>query len=247
MHDCCHLLTKGNASFPCSVLLLPPRHQGGLHLWTVVFACAVLYLFLAKLAPSHGGDVGRPTRERAGASECAAAVPAVRPALASFRDRARRNLNLSHAPPPSFKLMVAANGILFDEAVDTSSSSTSSSASHWKLCAGAEDAIHVLASLAKVYVVCKVPNDATASALKPRLEKLLASAGEKLTGAPRILFCAQSKSKVSMARQVEPDVYIDADVDVDVTRELQRFKIQTKTIPKGTNLYDYLNNNNDNT
>lgn len=88
-----------------------------------------------------------------------------------------------------------------------------------------ESSIEVLRELVismrkKVFLVCEVEDDIGEAVILDLLDHA-GLIGNQMIPNHRVIFCSSNNSKVSIVRQLEPNLYVD--VDAEVCKELGRF------------------------
>jgi hypothetical protein len=168
-------------------------------------------------------------QHQAAASAAAAAAAAARsqakaaPELQSLSPTARA---VRTQLPGVRKVTISAPGVLLEQLAPAQLQESAT------LLPGVGQILQELASLADVYVITHVEDDVGQAAVQGALDAAgLVGPGEGRVRAHKLLFCSSIEGKVSMVRQLEPDLHVDA--AAATVQELRRFMPQLLHVAGG--------------
>ena len=177
--------------------------------WTGVLALAALALSAYVFGRRPDGDDGA-----AGAGPGPA-----RPGAAASRAALAAKMGLPRS------VCVSTLGTVFEEARPGELSTTAT------VKKDQVETLQFLAKYTRVFLLTQCADDAG----EAQARRALAGAGlvddEKFVAAHNVLFCGTAKGKVAVVRQMEPDLYVDA--EAAVLRELQRFNHKVALVGDG--------------
>jgi 5'(3')-deoxyribonucleotidase len=210
-------------------------------IWTATFGIFLAYFLLSKLvnsifhsSSSRGGAAGEANERRqanaqergqpqAPGREAQAAAKrghladvskvVVRPEIRERFERIQKRLGGAR------RVTLSTCGLIFTEA-DCDKLRRSAT-----LLPDAKDMVEALTAFADVYLVTQVLDDASTKNVTEAFRESGICPG--MIKPHKVLFCEKHVSKVSIARQIEPDYHIDKDNSVNI--ELSRFKIKCLT------------------